>query len=38
MILEYALELSLNICFNNVKAQKINDSTLKMFTIVLANF
>ena len=38
MILEYALQLDLKIYFTNVKVQKINESTLKIFEMVLASF
>lgn len=34
----YTLKLDLRVCQTNVGAQKINDSTLKTFEIVLASF
>lgn len=36
--LEYTLKLDLNVCFTNIKAQKINTSIFKIFGINLANF
>ena len=38
MTLEYALKLGLKIYFTNVGVQKINNSTLKTFKIILASF
>ena len=38
MKLVYALKLGLKIYLTNVKAQKIDGSTLKTFKIVLASF
>ena len=38
MTLQYVLKLTLNICSTNVRAQKIDGSTLKMFEMVLASF
>lgn len=37
-ILGYTLKLGLKVCFTNIKAQKINDSTFEIFEIVLASF
>lgn len=34
----YSDKLGLKVCFTNVEAQKIDDSTLQMFEIVLASF
>lgn len=38
MTLAYALELSYKVCQTNIKAQKINGSTFKIFEMVLASF
>ena len=38
MILKYTSKLDLKICPTNVKVQKIDNFTLKIFGIVLANF
>lgn len=38
MTLAYIAKPSLKIQFTNVEAQKINNSTFKIFNIVLANF
>ena len=38
MTLAYELKLGLQVCQTNVKAQKINVSTLKMFRIVPTSF
>lgn len=38
MTLVYASKLSLRLCCTNIKVQKIDDSTLKIFGIVLASF
>ena len=38
MTLEYTSKLGLKIYFTNVRAQKINDSILKMFRMILASF
>lgn len=34
----YASKLDLKVCFTNVGAQKIDDSTFEIFEIVLASF
>lgn len=36
--LEYALKLSLKVFKTNIEVQKIDNSNLKIFKIVLANF
>lgn len=38
IILAYASKLSLKICYTNIKTQKINNSNLKIFEIVLTSF
>ena len=38
MTLGYASQLSLKVYFINIKAQKIDNSTYKMFRMVLASF
>ena len=38
MTLGYTVKLGLKVCFTNVRALKINNSTLKLFKIVLASF
>ena len=38
MILGYASKLGLKVCSINVKAQKVDDSILKTFKIVLDSF
>ena len=38
MILGYVLKLGLKVCFINVEAQKIYNSTFEIFKMVLASF
>lgn len=38
IILGFALKLDFKVYFTNIKAQKIDNFTLKIFKIVLANF